>query len=260
MQYAWIISLGMSFWLVGCQQQPGVDPEMASPTPASLASPSTPNPRFQGTHLFEQTFERMPEVKAKLHCSSCHLDGGRVGGALPLVNVAKEYPEYSARAGKEISLEERVNECFERNMNGPALAVESEEMSALLLYIEGLESDSPLARGIAPLEEPPAPPDIERGRALYQANCLDCHGTNGGGSYQGSTKNYLYPALWGDDSFTTGSEMARSEKLAAFIAAKMPLGRGELLSPQQSWDIAAYVAAQPRPDFAKKDQDYPAPR
>ena len=60
----------------------------------------------------------------------------------------------------------------------------------------------------------------------------------------------MYPALWGDESFTTGSEVARAGTLAAFLSVTMPLGRGKTLSSQTAWDIATYIAQRPRPDFS----------
>jgi thiosulfate dehydrogenase len=37
----------------------------------------------------------------------------------------------------------------------------------------------------------------------------------------------------------------------------MPLGRGRSLTPEQAYDVAAYVNAQPRPDSPGKGDDWP---
>ncbi len=63
-----------------------------------------------------------------LSCSNCHLEAGRKIGAGTYVGVSLSYPRYRARAGRQISLQERINECFERSMNGHALPEDSPEM------------------------------------------------------------------------------------------------------------------------------------
>ncbi len=37
------------------------------------------------------------------------------------MGVPYAYPQFKARASKEMSLEEQINECFERSLNGKAL-------------------------------------------------------------------------------------------------------------------------------------------
>jgi thiosulfate dehydrogenase len=51
--------------------------------------------------------------------------------------------------------------------------------------------------------------------------------------------------------------MARVSVAAAFVQAKMPLGKGGTLTDQEAYDIAAYFTAQPRPDFAGRAGDWP---
>jgi thiosulfate dehydrogenase len=51
--------------------------------------------------------------------------------------------------------------------------------------------------------------------------------------------------------------MARLSTAAAFVKHNMPLGQGETLSDQEAYDVALYFTAQPRPDFAGKDKDWP---
>jgi thiosulfate dehydrogenase len=51
--------------------------------------------------------------------------------------------------------------------------------------------------------------------------------------------------------------MARVSIAANFIRAAMPYDRPGSLTPQQAYDVAAYVNAQARPDFAGKANDWP---
>jgi thiosulfate dehydrogenase len=47
-----------------------------------------------------------------LNCASCHLNAGTVGGGSPYVGVSAAFPSYAARAGRVITLEDRINGCF----------------------------------------------------------------------------------------------------------------------------------------------------
>jgi cytochrome c len=41
--------------------------------------------------------------------------------------------------------------------------------------------------------------------------------------------------------------MAKTEMLAKFIKANMPLGSGGLLTDQEAWDVATFIDGQCRP-------------
>jgi thiosulfate dehydrogenase len=51
--------------------------------------------------------------------------------------------------------------------------------------------------------------------------------------------------------------MARVGTAAAFIRATMPFDQPGSLSDQESFDVAAYMNARARPDFAGKERDWP---
>jgi thiosulfate dehydrogenase len=74
---------------------------------------------------------------------------------------------------------------------------------------------------------------------------------------KGGDGTFAMPPLWGLQSFNDGAGMARVSIAAAFIHAKMPLGRGKSLAPQDAWDVAAFFTGQPRPAFAGKANDWP---
>jgi thiosulfate dehydrogenase len=71
---------------------------------------------------------------------------------------------------------------------------------------------------------------------------------------------HMMPPLWGSDSFNDGAGMARLITAANFLHFNMPHGVDYLnpqLSPEQAWDIAAYVVSRPRPHKAGLEKDFP---
>jgi thiosulfate dehydrogenase len=196
-----------------------------------------------------------------LTCTNCHLDAGRVAYAAPLAGLWGVFPEYRARRGSVESLTERINDCFERSMNGKPLPSDSREMIALLSYIAWLSDGVPTGvevqgRGFKEIAAA-SPPNPARGEALYVAKCAACHGADGQG-LQGADAAYVFPPLWGAQSFNVGAGMARVSVAAGFVQAKMPLGNAGTLSDQEAYDIAAYFTAKPRPDFAARRNDWPS--
>ena len=69
-----------------------------------------------------------------LACSNCHLKAGSQPYAMPLVGVWGQFPQYRAREGAVDTLEDRINGCMERSMNGRALPPDSHEMRAFSSY------------------------------------------------------------------------------------------------------------------------------
>ena len=100
------------------------------------------------------------------------------------------------------------------------------------------------------------PPDPSRGAQIYADKCAVCHGGDGQG-LRTASGSPLYPPLWGPESFNIGAGMARLNTAAAFVKANMPWGQGGSLSDQDAYDVAAFFTRQPRPDFARKLEDWP---
>lgn len=56
-----------------------------------------------------------------LACQNCHLKGGTQRYGLPLIGVYGAFPAYMGREDEVRTLEDRINGCMERSMNGKAL-------------------------------------------------------------------------------------------------------------------------------------------
>lgn len=203
-----------------------------------------------------------------LACSNCHLEAGTKKFGLPIFGLFELFPQYSARRGAEITIEDRVNSCMVRSMNGRELPNGSPEMQAIVAYIRFLSS------GVAPGQILPglgagAMPELDRaadpvrGKAIYANSCLACHNTDGSGirrSLPTTDLGYMVPPLWGPDSFNDGAGMARLTTAANFLHFNMPHGADYLnpqLSVEEAWDVAAYIISQPRPMKAGLDKDFP---
>ncbi len=145
-----------------------------------------------------------PYVGNGLKCSNCHLDAGRTALAAPLVGLTGLFPEYRSRSGRVESMEDRVNDCFQRSMNVRPLPAGSAEMIGTLAHITWLSTGVPVgagAEGAASREpERAGGPDAQRGKALYAAQCASC-GAAGQGLKAGPGV-YASP-LWGRTRSTT---------------------------------------------------------
>lgn len=203
-----------------------------------------------------------------LACGSCHLDAGTRKFALPIFGLTQEYPRYSGRTGAQITLEERVDQCMTRSMNGRALPHDSPEMRAIIAYIDFLSTGVAKGRllsghGAGDLPELDRAADPERGRPIYEKHCVSCHNSNGQGvrrSIEGVDLGYAVPPLWGSDSFNDGAGMGRLITAASFIHSNMPRGVDHLhpeLSAEEAWDVAAFMLSQPRPHKKDAERDFP---
>ena len=153
-------------------------------------------------------------------------------------------------------------------MNGKPLAADAPEMQAMIACLNwvsaGLPKDAKVqGAGIGKVDNN-LMPDPVHGKQLYEAKCAECHGSNGEG-FKNARNEFVFPPLWGDQSFNIGAGMARTYTAAAFIKHNMPiayglnapLGQGGALSDQDAVDVAEYFSHQPRPDFPPKVNDWP---
>ena len=209
-----------------------------------------------------------------MSCDNCHIDGGTrpYGNSFSL--VASAYPHLSARSGTMESIESRINDCFERSLNGKALDSTSREMRAIVAYMSwvatGVSEKIPSA--YARTEALPylnRPADPARGKAVFIATCQSCHGENGEGKLDSTGVAYVYPPLWGAHSYNIGAGLYQISKFAGYVKNNMPYGvtyQRPQLTNEEAWDVAAFVNSQPHPSMdlstdwptvSSKPVDYP---
>jgi thiosulfate dehydrogenase len=203
-----------------------------------------------------------------LSCQNCHLNAGTGKFALPFVGVFGDFPQYRAREGQIRSIEDRINGCMNRSMNGRELPIDGPEMQAMVAYIKFLSTGIPIGAE-TPGRGTPAVPLLERaadpkhGAAVYAQVCARCHGADGAGKRRGvvgDAKGYEFPPLWGPDSFNDGAGMARIITMVGFVHSNMPAGttwETPALTSEDAWDVAAFVDSQPRPQMKDLERDYP---
>jgi thiosulfate dehydrogenase len=222
---------------------------------ASLIGPEVSDPahRFAGNNL---------------NCQSCHLEAGSKEFGLPFVGVYADFPNYRARSGAVGTVEDRIQGCMVRSMNGKPLPADSREMTAIVAYLKFLSSGRPVGapthgRGPGRMPELTRAADPAHGEAVYAQNCAACHGDQGQGQRAGAlgdAQGYAIPPLWGPDSFNDGAGMTRLINAANFVHNNMPNGvtwQAPALSTEDAWDVAAFVDSQPRPHKAQLDRDFP---
>jgi thiosulfate dehydrogenase len=107
-------------------------------------------------------------------------------------------------------------------------------------------------------QEPDRAANVQAGRVVHEERCQICHGQDGEGllSTGAPRDGYLFPPLWGPDSYNNGAGMHRVLTAARFIKARMPLGAADL-TDDQSFDVAAYINSKPRPQMDSLELDYP---
>lgn len=219
---------------------------------AALMGPGHDDPamRYTGSHL---------------DCASCHLESGAKPGTLSLLETASRYPRPSGRDGGVRDLRDRINGCMVRSMNGRVLPRDSAEMTAIEAYIERLgdrfaamSADRRAPEEQAAFAEPDRAADPDAGRRVYGERCALCHGLEGEGLLETGdpADGYLFPPLWGPDSYNDGAGMHRVLTAARFIKARMPLGQADL-SDEQAFDVAAYINSHARPEMSGLERDYP---
>ena len=218
-----------------------------APDPATIPEGPLGESIRLGLRIFNETPKyAAPYVGNKLSCGDCHLKSGTVPYAIPIIGVPGLFPMYRDREKTVVTFEERIEQCFQRSENGHRVPNNGPEMVGLVAYSQwlskGQATGRPLpGRGLATLPELPG--DVDRGSQIYAKQCAVCHGQEGAGQPS------VAPALWGTNAFSDGAGMNDIGKMAAFVQPNMPQTNPGSLTPQQAYDVAAYVHSKPHQRF-----------
>lgn len=200
-----------------------------------------------GLHIFQETPKYAPKNAGNQEsCGNCHLQVGTLAYAIPVVGAPAWFPQFSERAKRKITLEDRIQECVTRSENGTPLAHDGPEMRALLDFFDWLPESQPASqppptRGLAVMPDLQA--DLDRGSKVYTDKCSGCHGLDGAGVPP------ILPPLWGPGAYNDGAGMNQPKKMAAFVLRNMPQNKPGSLTPQEAFDVSSYVASKPHPAY-----------
>lgn len=196
-----------------------------------------------------------------LKCTSCHLQGGKTKNLGTFMGTATSFPAYSGREKTVQTLQNRINNCFMRSMNGKRPIIDTEASVAMATYITWLSSDLPInmnakkpvnpfytktwwgKKWVLPMVKELTHENYLTGKKLFAEKCVACHQEDGQG-----IKASNFPPVWGDRSYNTGAGLSKLNKLPMWLMHNMPLGNATL-SKQEAVDLSVYINAQPRPDF-----------
>lgn len=219
-------------------------------------------------------------VGNNLQCKSCHLIGndGKPGTMTTIGTfrgTAASFPAFSKREKTVQTLQDRINNCYMRSMDGKRPIIDTEASVAMAAYITWLstgfeinmDENRPCSvltskrwateqKKFAAIQKKATHENYLAGKKIFENKCASCHGMNGEGVA-------VFPPLWGQDkngkwlSYNTGAGMSKLNKAPAWIKENMPLGQGGTLSDQEAADVALFVDAQPRASFDLKDHLLP---
>jgi thiosulfate dehydrogenase len=248
-------------------ETPAPSAQLGTARPASVFTPPArgayPAGEFgeavkRGEAIFHDTKTNAGRfVGNDMSCASCHLDDGRRADSTPMWAAWGLYPAYRKKNGRVSTMAGRLQGCFTFSMNAPASEAghAPDPLDPVIVelesYIYWLATGAPVGvklkgQGYPELAEPALPPDLARGEAIYEAECMICHGESGQGMPDPDARQ-AFPPLWGDQSYNWGAGMHRTNTAAAFIRANMPFGKPDTLSEQEAWDVALFINSQERP-------------
>jgi thiosulfate dehydrogenase len=212
---------------------------------------------ISNTSIFFGPKGNIASITNGMNCANCHIDAGTRSFGGSFSAVASMYPQFRNRSGRIESIEFRINDCMMRSMNGKPLDSTSKEMEAMVAYLKWIGKDvpknkKPKGAGLEDLPFLNRAADPQRGKLVFISQCTSCHGQMGEGMLNHDSSFYLYPPLWGPNSFNIGAGLYRISRMASFIKNNMPYGLASHDSPkltdEESWDVAAYIISQPRPE------------
>ncbi|MGC2202534.1 MAG: hypothetical protein WA633_20655 [Stellaceae bacterium] len=118
------------------------------------------------------------------------IEDGHEKFGLPLAGVWGVFPQFIGRENEARTLEDRINGCMERSMNGRTLPPDGPEMKAMLTYIRFISAGVPTGRGAEGRGRrrchlPTAASDPKRGTNLFAEHARDAIRRTGRGSAGG---------------------------------------------------------------------------
>ena len=200
-----------------------------------------------------------------MNCQNCHLDAGTRPWGNNYGAVYSKYPQYRSRSNTIQDIYGRINDCFERSLNGKAIDTNSYEMKSIYSYMKWLGKEVP--KGIKPYGAglPSIPlmdreANVTKGKIIYLSICQTCHGDKGQGVLTLTGNEYIYPPLWGEHSYNDGAGLYRLSSFAAYVENNMPYNLATHAQPklsiEEAWDVAAFVNSQFRPHI-DQSKDWP---
>jgi thiosulfate dehydrogenase len=201
----------------------------------------------------------------RLACANCHLDNGTRPYSAPLIGIIQRFPQFRGRENKIGTIHERINGCMERSMNGSMMPEDSKEMLAIISYLNWISRYAPddgkiEGTGFVKIKSINREIDLNHGEQVFLDNCIVCHQKDGQGVKAPNNSTYLYPPLWGNDSYNNGAGMTRVLTAAKFIKANMPFGtnyNSPILSDEEAYDVAGFINQQKRPQKQNSEKDFP---
>ena len=195
----------------------------------------------RGESLLDGSEQMTDEDEAnKLSCLSCHADGSDTNGA-SFVGIKSEYPQFNEREDAVIPLEEKINYSIVRDLNGEKLEYDGEAMRSIIAYLTYISegADYEEYKDEETIKDIPEP-DLENGKKIYDQKIKNSD-----------------LAMWGEGSFTDGSNMSRMSVMTNYVKNHLPQDDDGSLSDQEATDIAGYILSQDRPEWKENDSKWP---
>ncbi len=242
-----------------------------APDPLSIKDENAAKRIQYGRDLIAHTADYLgPEGIVKpisngMNCQNCHIEAGSRPFGNNYMAVASTYPKFRARSGTAETIYKRVNDCFQRSLNGQPLDSASHEMKAIEAYIRWLgqavpKGKTPKGTGLMKLKYLDRATNPDSGRVVFIQKCQSCHGENGQGLAMPEGNGRRYPPLWGEKSYNEAAGLFRMSNFAGYVKANMPFGAtydNPQLTDAEAWDVAAFINNQPHPKHPFLATDFP---
>lgn len=232
-------------------------PDAAGPDASSEVTPGPgEDPMLEGMMVYTTPLSQA----SSFTCNTCHAleepaeDGvRRVGHA-----IGDATRRSSWKNGQLDDVRLAANSCLVEWMNAEPWEADDPQWLALYDFLDDHATEDSAPDVTIQIVEPPADPtggDPEAGRTLFNASCVMCHGTDGGGTLRGPpiAGRGLEPTYIAQRVRTSGR--ADSDVYEGLAGGIMPFWGADRLSDDELRNLAAFVASsdpapepQPNPD------------